>query len=106
MAAGAGKLEAVEWILAQPDGGTAIGVASSDAGRTALHSAAVNGHADVVACMLRHPEGQAALSCRETNGHTPVHLAIINAHVRVIAAVLQHWEGRATVRCAITPDPP
>ncbi|MFI4984345.1 MAG: ankyrin repeat domain-containing protein, partial [Rickettsiales bacterium] len=66
---------------------------------TPIHLAAQNGHANVLAAMLKYPDVRVALSMQDMDkdGDTPVHLAAQNGHAGALAVMLLYTEGCAAL---------
>eukprot|EP00435_Cladocopium_sp_Y103_P033054 s3074_g8.t1 len=90
LAAYDGKLGAVRHLLrTEPD---AVTKKSSADGGTALHRAALRGHAEICRVLLA---AKAEVDARTySDGNTPLHLAAFNGHVEVVKLLL---EARASV---------
>lgn len=83
-AAERGDFDAVADLVSGPN----IDVSLPDSKqRTALHLAAVKGHAGIVQLLLLQGASHAS---KDFNGNTPLHLAVIGAHVPVCLILLQH----------------
>ena len=82
VAAGAGELPAVEWLL---EHGADCTHASPFSGRTALHAACAEGHIDV-ALRLLHAGADPAR--RDARGLSPAELAAASHHLPVVRELL------------------
>lgn len=72
-----------------------IDVNSADAlGRTALHMAAANGHADVAATLI---DAGAEVDVRNAEGNTPLHWACLNGCIEVADILLGHGASPASL---------
>ena len=85
VAAGAGELPVVEWLLER---GADATLASPFSGRTALHAACAEGHIDVV---LRLLQAGADPTRRDARGLSPGELAAANHHLDVVRELLA-WD--------------
>ncbi|XP_008804940.2 protein VAPYRIN-like [Phoenix dactylifera] len=63
-----------------------IGVHGHDQyGMTALHSAAIKGHRDVVSLLI---EFGMEMECQDVEGHTPLHLAVEGGHLETVQLLI------------------
>ena len=86
-----GELDDLKVLLA--DGRVDGAVALPD-GRTALHMACANGHADVAAFLI---EQGADLDAPNAEGSTALHWAAVNGHAAVLRQLLDAGASRAVV---------
>eukprot|EP01012_Entosiphon_sulcatum_P005968 TRINITY_DN12782_c0_g2_i1.p1 TRINITY_DN12782_c0_g2~~TRINITY_DN12782_c0_g2_i1.p1 ORF type:complete len:661 (+),score=95.85 TRINITY_DN12782_c0_g2_i1:30-1985(+) len=61
---------------------------SDGKGRTALHYAALNGHVDIVATLLKLPTSTGALRLMDKSGYTPLHSACFSGHDAIVEQLL------------------
>jgi len=78
VASESGQLGAVEFFL---NAGASLMVDSD--GQTAIHCAALHGHANILAALIEHfnPEARDEVNRRDTYMMTPLHLAVEGGHV-------------------------